>query len=994
MANTYKYETTCFIDKDDNLSGKFNVSEGCYVDFDIEDVFVDNIPQKISSTDMRLLCELLKKMPNVVSYADLFILYYGENEYFGRDSEEKQILRNFQNRISKYIPIKAKTNEGYRIISNRKIKKFRDVSRDGIFDISTLFSTEKENSKEITKLSNDASESALAFSKRFFNSGARKLLNGSDFDFYEELEKFSKLYKNIVDFKMHYDFNNIFENSHFLLKDIYDCVIFGCEKDKNREILEIKGSLGSYKNRMMQYLYLMILKGNNNVLPFYINIASYEKIAENDINNTVDDFIKLFTSDISDVKNIIGNASDKIPLIMLDGIRDFSCGKESLYYSIKKSLNEINCKIIVCIDNDFTANRQHVFKVHPLAINNCMLEMNIKSMRLNNRQSSISFIKNCISLFDVSIKNSITAEIIYDNLVRLNFISIDAYWLVKMLKTMQANIIDAKTTISDIYAEICLNFLGGHKELDSASELAFDFEFGAIDLNVEQMYYDKRWRLIRKHRSVLDYLIARYYIRKISELDFVNKSHDEVKKSLAFFNMVLQKNITRFVVTMLNGVDDYEHKIMVIATKYYDDLSLFGKSELTFWMARLKNPKRRFECLKLLKKYTEIELERYNKNDFDSVVEKKDSAFLIRGSTVSLIYENDRDALNFYLSSLLSDKIANSVNRGFHLEYYGDKPYIPNSSLLDFDDDITKGENTLTVLCLSLDRRIKRKDVSSLVAPLEVMTICNLIQARIEQPTRQDVLDVSPYIDKCLKYISWIIPQKTLKGLVDVEMYFMWMHKELTELKQSSLNLSYKRFEHHDANAFNELNHAKEISRTGWVKSGVNRPENIVEHMYNCWLLAMLYLPDNYELEEYDKNKVLQMLLIHDLGETITGDINRPEKLERQRFYDNQENEAMYQIMLNGTYPNMANLNKYLNLWKEWSEEDTINYLVAKDIDNIQTIYQFCDYYTKESIFSDSDIMYWLSGIDRLNTDIGKSIADTIILTNPAYSAIVEIYNK
>ena len=120
MANNYKYEITCFIDKNNNLAGKFFVDENCYVDFDAEDIFVKNCAQKISSTDMRLLSELLKRMPNVVKYDELFVLYYGETEYFGRESEEKQVLRNFQNRMSRFIPIKAKTNEGYKIVLDKK----------------------------------------------------------------------------------------------------------------------------------------------------------------------------------------------------------------------------------------------------------------------------------------------------------------------------------------------------------------------------------------------------------------------------------------------------------------------------------------------------------------------------------------------------------------------------------------------------------------------------------------------------------------------------------------------------------------------------------------------------------------------------------------------------------------------------------------------------------------------------------------------------------
>ena len=37
----------------------------------------------------------------------------------------------------------------------------------------------------------------------------------------------------------------------------------------------------------------------------------------------------------------------------------------------------------------------------------------------------------------------------------------------------------------------------------------------------------------------------------------------------------------------------------------------------------------------------------------------------------------------------------------------------------------------------------------------------------------------------------------------------------------------------------------------------------------------MLYLPDESSEPKYDKEKILKMLLIHDLGETVTGDLDR-----------------------------------------------------------------------------------------------------------------------
>ena len=99
----------------------------------------------------------------------------------------------------------------------------------------------------------------------------------------------------------------------------------------------------------------------------------------------------------------------------------------------------------------------------------------------------------------------------------------------------------------------------------------------------------------------------------------------------------------------------------------------------------------------------------------------------------------------------------------------------------------------------------------------------------------------------------------------------------------------------------------------------------------------------------------------------------------------------MQSFMLSGTYPSAVGLNKYSEAWNEWDGKAGINYSIAKDIDNIQTVYQFCEYYKQNpELFTDEDIDYWLSDINDLNSEIGKEIADKLIVANPIFTSIVK----
>ena len=59
-------------------------------------------------------------------------------------------------------------------------------------------------------------------------------------------------------------------------------------------------------------------------------------------------------------------------------------------------------------------------------------------------------------------------------------------------------------------------------------------------------------------------------------------------------------------------------------------------------------------------------------------------------------------------------------------------------------------------------------------------------------------------------------------------------------------------------------------TRHSWTSSG--RRESVAEHSWRLSLLAML-CADEYP--DLDMNKVVRMCIIHDLGEAITGDVDR-----------------------------------------------------------------------------------------------------------------------
>lgn len=855
-----------------------------------------------------------------------------------------------------------------------------------------LLETDKEkrrprpNSVKPTKIDGvvSAKDTPMSFSSKFFSAGARELINAPKEQVMEEFSKLSVLYGKIANVCIHDDDSFVCDGNW--LKKIFDIVSAELNNNMSAEILKVEGPLGSYKNRLMQYLYLAIAKNNSNVIPFYIDILSYEKMAETDASIDESAFLEAFKKDIAAMERIYVENRYKTPLLILDGVHDFFCRKESLYYSMNELIKNLKFKKIVCVNTDFTVNQYQQYTDNPIVSNNYSIYLKIRPMNLERRAESIEFIKNCIDIFDIEIPEKITVEIIYNSLLHLGFLTIDAYWLVYILTKHLDEIVSNKADIEKLYFSVCNNFLHEVELVDEAADIAYEFEFGQMDDCCDtNPYFDLRWRLIRMHRSVLEYLIARYCAKELGKLNFKQN-----KKNMSIFSMVLPKSITRFLAKMLSGDDKFEHQVMTIA-EHYDELSTNAKSQLIFWLGRLKNPTRRAKAKTLLRKFFQKEKNAYSLNDFDNITEKRDAAFLLRGICVSLIHESDKDAFVYYMNSLLTDDISASVNRGFHLEYYGDKA-LSTHTLLDYEDDITKGEITLTSLCVSLDKKRKKQNINFYVAILEVMTFCNLIQARMECHEGVVSFDVSPYIEKAKTYIQWIvISAGVMKDIPDVCSYLTWMHDVFNKLPKNQKSVYYP------SDVMNTLVEVSYIERAGWKKyEKLSRFESIAEHMFGCVVIGMFYLPYEYEKDNsYCKDSIIKMLLIHDLAETITGDIPRPEKEKNKEYYKQMETDSMQQILFSGSYPSAVGMDEYLQLWKTWSDKNDINSRIAKDIDNIQTIHKFCDYYTKNpTLFTQEDVKYWLADMKILDTDIGKEIAEKLILNNPKYDGVVHLITE
>ena len=122
----------------------------------------------------------------------------------------------------------------------------------------------------------------------------------------------------------------------------------------------------------------------------------------------------------------------------------------------------------------------------------------------------------------------------------------------------------------------------------------------------------------------------------------------------------------------------------------------------------------------------------------------------------------------------------------------------------------------------------------------------------------------------------------------------------------------------------------KAVPRQGWIeKAGVDRPESVADHAYSTAVMAMIF----GDMLGLDTEKLIRMSLLHDLAESITGDIT-PEKMPRDQKAT-LENNTMQNIL-----QSLPESGAYAGLWKEYTSNNTPESRLFHEIDKLEMALQ------------------------------------------------------
>jgi putative hydrolase of HD superfamily len=148
-------------------------------------------------------------------------------------------------------------------------------------------------------------------------------------------------------------------------------------------------------------------------------------------------------------------------------------------------------------------------------------------------------------------------------------------------------------------------------------------------------------------------------------------------------------------------------------------------------------------------------------------------------------------------------------------------------------------------------------------------------------------------------------------------------------LKETHENTSLDEF-------FKTIVKLKSIQRQGWKnKLGLQNPESVADHCYSMTAMAMVLS----DVKKLDTGKVIKMSLLHDLAESITGDLT-PDEITKSKKNE-LENKAMKNILQVLSEPLRS---QYWSLWEEYKKNITKEAKLLHQVDKLEMALQASEY--------------------------------------------------
>lgn len=721
--------------------------------------------------------------------------------------------------------------------------------------------------------------------------------------------------------------------------------------------------------------------GESSYLPIYISASYYEKLPYRS-GSIQEQMQAVMKQELKEYFQYLNQNPLVKPVLMLEGIREHIVSKvspENVLFDLFKPFPDFNR--ITTIDVGLIKNRSRLKRVIPITGDDNTYLLTTHPVFMEEQDACFQIIDSILKLYQYNLS---TMEV-YQALQTLHYPTIDIF-VVRLVATELSSSCDIFVNIAEMYEKMALTEVSGEEDkLFEISETMFRYIFDDTFTPDTEEYQTALWSLPHKHHTYLDFLLAYYVTHQIA--------HYKSNTDYHFFQVILTSNAIQFISAFLKDNYSLQETLLHFVREHFKTFDIKQKANGAGLLGKLTYNNLKEQAVSFLleqyhilkKSMTQTELPGHQLPDYHFLCH-----FLCRG----LILLEQIPILEEYVELILSNSLANAINRGIFVEYYGEKSQVAAHNVYCQDTESSLGETTFKHLIRKLSALSEphtitpnhgQKDTESLTKGLTefyLVTYLTLLQARIQNKYVALSFDILPYVEKAQTYLA--IYQARPKNILSEKLnYYLEGIAEDINIYLTSKNFAIGPV------IYNRYRNLKQIKRIQWTSHDIEDPESISEHTYSAWIMAMLFLPEKMEMEHYDKHAILDMLLIHDMAEAVMGDqvitLNEPKSALKE------QNSIMRKLFLKGTYPAIANLSYFYDVWDSYYEDLNINAQFARDINLIQSVYTFCEYYLAyPTHFNDSDIEQWLSEKNHLNTEFGFELFTRLILNNTDFAHFIE----
>ena len=154
--------------------------------------------------------------------------------------------------------------------------------------------------------------------------------------------------------------------------------------------------------------------------------------------------------------------------------------------------------------------------------------------------------------------------------------------------------------------------------------------------------------------------------------------------------------------------------------------------------------------------------------------------------------------------------------------------------------------------------------------------------------------------------------------------------------------------------AYVEINHLKQLYRQGWLRAGITREQckSVADHIFGMVMLAWLIM-DGGVSPKVNREKVLRMVLAHELGEIYAGDIIPGDQVAPD------EKHRLEQAGLQRVIGRLSTGYEFAALWDEFEAGISDEARLVRQLDRLEMALQALVYEKQGYDSSSMSKFYW-----------------------------------